>query len=370
VVRYYVQGLNGRKEPIANAGDAKHPYTVSIRDEISGDAPSLPGSRPPRQCGGKEADCPPDFPGCKGGGSSKGSGKASSSDDAESGKGDRAEKDEGEGNSEDSAKDEGEGEKRSRWKSKRIWVGVSGSFEFVHLPAGRDLCYLDPTTARPGNSLNYYCTYPNGADFPSRADGGAENSLIQRPLDGNVGDQFSLGPVRFLATLDYALMPNVLLGARLGLSLRDYPGGSPTLTSVASSGAAIKDGRASPLGRGGGAGGGGDVEGARGIYLFGKDPLTKKWAPMIFAGLGLAAFDGHASDNVVVNVPRGGMPTTLINVNIWKTGGPFFLMAGGGVRYSISSTLAATGALRFNLALGAGGAMTTFGPELGIQMGF
>ena len=62
-LRYYIQGLDDSKESVASNGDARHPYTVEIKDDISGDAPHLPGKAPPKSCH-ESSDCPPDFPGC------------------------------------------------------------------------------------------------------------------------------------------------------------------------------------------------------------------------------------------------------------------------------------------------------------------
>ena len=41
--RYYIQGFDDSKESVASNGDARHPYTVAIKDDLSGDAPHLPG---------------------------------------------------------------------------------------------------------------------------------------------------------------------------------------------------------------------------------------------------------------------------------------------------------------------------------------
>lgn len=53
-------------EPVAQAGSAKAPLEVAIKNKIDGDQPSLPGEEPPEKC--SSVECPPDFPGC---GSSK-----------------------------------------------------------------------------------------------------------------------------------------------------------------------------------------------------------------------------------------------------------------------------------------------------------
>ncbi len=355
-MRYYIQGLNQRKEPIANAGDAKHPYTVPIKDEIAGDEPRLPGGKPPKQCSGKAADCPPDFPGC-----------GPKSDSPEGGGEDTGEKAEGEGGDH---KDEGEAAP-SHGPKRRVWIGFAGTWDFLHLPAGTDLCHLD-NNAQPGNSAFYYCTNQNGTDFPSRNDASAnyphgfQNSILQQGQAGNITDQYVAGDLRLMLTFDYALTNNILLGARVGLILFNYPGGSATPLASDSINAAVKDGRASPLGRL-------HLE-ARGTFLIGHDPLVKGIAPMIFAGAGAAEFDGKAS-SVATLIP----PATMTNpnpspitgkVNVWRTGGPGFVMVGGGIRWALASQFGITAGLRLNLAFGGSGLLPTVGPELGAAYGF
>ena len=56
-------GLQRREGP---DGQQRRPFAAllcAIQDEISGDAPHLPGKDPPKKCHAS-SDCPPDFPGC------------------------------------------------------------------------------------------------------------------------------------------------------------------------------------------------------------------------------------------------------------------------------------------------------------------
>jgi hypothetical protein len=344
-MRYYIQGLNKGKEPIANSGDAKHPFTVPIREQISGDEPRLPGMKPPKQCGGANADCPPDFPGC---------GKSKGGEDEGSG-----EKTESEG-----AQKEGEGENaeeasRSK-KFKRFWLGAGLSIEWMHMRGGNNVCRLNPpagsgqpTSGTPGypyNTLNYYCTNLDGSDFPSHQDLGVQNNSLQPGTSGNVADQVPLGNVRVFASLDYALNERMLVGLRLGGVFNAYPGQ-----------AAINQGRASGLGA--------LYAEVRGTYLFGKDPLVRGFAPMGFVGGGLSEFDAHTSDKVgLFNYMNTALQVRT--VNIWRTDGPGFLMLGAGARWAVSNVFALTAAARLNIALGGNGAIPTFGPEFGVQYGF
>jgi hypothetical protein len=144
---------------------------------------------------------------------------------------------------------------------------------------------------------------------------------------------------------DYALNPNILVGGRLGYVANAYTGS-----------AASKDGRAAGF----------DVHiEARATYLFGEDALARTgFLPMVFAGFGLAEFDGHTSSLVTVTSMMAQQPVT-----VWRTDGPFFLMLGGGARYQYTPQIAFTGALRLDLAIG-NGALLTYGPEIGAQYGF
>ncbi|MGH7437679.1 MAG: outer membrane protein [Polyangiaceae bacterium] len=315
---YWVQGFDASGQPAASSGDPKHPFTVPIRDEISGDAPALPDKPPPKTCA----------PGETGGAG------------------------EGEGGS-----DEGSGV-ASRGRYARLWVGLGVSFELMSMPSADNACVLaipgqGAPMGFPLNSSNLYCTDPtaNGADFPSRSGTAGNDQLrgyIAPGRGGSAGQSrggIQPGDIRLLLSVDYAMTQNLLLGGRLGYVANAYPGS-----------AAGQDGRAATFRV--------HVE-ARATYLLGSAPLEHVgFAPLGMAGLGLAEFDGHVSSFV-------GAPGTPTNaVDIWDTDGPFFLFIGAGARYAFSPRIAATAAIRLNLALGGNGALATFGPEFGVQYGF
>jgi len=340
-MRYYIEGVNSQKVVVASSGDLEHPHTVPIRDEISGDEPALPGMKAPAQCSAKAADCPPDFPGC----GKPAAGTEKSEEETEQGK----------------EKEEGKGIERRR----RFWVGLSGALDFMPLPAGTNVCQLDPQTSLPLNSSNYYCANGDGTDFPNRNDGGALNGELVSGKSGNVGGGIALGNLRLMLSFDYALSKNVLLGARLGIVLFDYPGGQPTLGPGQSTDAATRDGRTGGLGRPLGESLPGLHAEVRATFVFGDDPLAHAGlAPVLFAGAGASEFDGHTSDVITISNGQSGP------VNIWRTDGPFFLMAGGGLRWALGPSIAANVAVRANVAGFANGLVATFGPEVGIQYGF
>ena len=243
-------------------------------------------------------------------------------------------------------------------KPKRFWVGLAASLDFTHLPAGSDLCHLDQTSGLPTNNLNYYCTNADGSDFPTRGDMGQQNMLLQPGKAGNVSDSFAIGNLRLMVAFDFAVIENLLLGVRAGIVFFEYPGGSPALPMGQTSGAAVREGKASPFGR--------LHAEVRATYILPlkRHPLsTAGIAPIVFAGGGISEFDAHASDTVTLTTGQKG------NVTIWRTDGPVFLLAGAGVRWAFVPSVAMTAAVRANFALSAG-FMPSFGPELGVQYGF
>jgi hypothetical protein len=161
---------------------------------------------------------------------------------------------------------------------------------------------------------------------------------FQHGKAGNVKDSLVLGNERLYLTFDYALSQNFLVGARLGASFSVYPGSA-----------------ASAFGRFYGEG--------RATYLFGGTPLSGGFAPLVFAGLGVAEFDGSGTDTIVLANMQGQGP-----VDIWRVGGPFFIDVGAGLRIG-GHRFGFTAAVRGNFAIGSA-FIVTVGPELGLQVGF
>lgn len=179
---YWVQGFDDTGEPSASSGDPKHSYSVPIRDELSGDAPHLPGKAPPATCAE---------------GASSGASEAGG--------------------------------------YSRLWLGVAGSIDFLSMPEVPDACTLTPAGI-PANMSALYCTSASGSDFPVRspvATGMAQNNALVPGQAGHVGGGLQAGDVRIMLSADYAVRPNILVGGRLGYVANAYPGD-----------AASRDGRA------------------------------------------------------------------------------------------------------------------------------
>jgi hypothetical protein len=243
----------------------------------------------------------------------------------------------------------------------KFWVGASASFEFSLVPSADDVCKTLPKNPAdvnipnrdksqdgfPLNDKGYYCTRSDGSDYPRRPPSSPdENNAIVLGTNDKVTGGSAPGNLRLMAQLDYAVHPNVLLGARVGVVLFTYPGK-----------AASEDAKrfgASPL----------HLE-ARGTYLIGRDPLTKVGlAPFVFFGAGVSTFD----TKIPVKVNETGK-INPVDVDAWSITGPFFMTFGGGVRYAFQPRVAALGGLRANLAFG-NAFVPSFGPEIGVQYGF
>ena len=318
VLRYYVQGFDEKGEPVANGGDANKPFYVRIRPKISSSAPSLPDSPPPRQCSGNES-----------------SGESASSGDNDGG---------GEGADTDANENRDRAKTKTKEPYARVWIGVLGSIDLVFLPAANDVCHLD-RFGQPGTSNGYYCTTSSGADFPSRASTGENNTLTQGN-SGQVPGGLTPGNVRVMGTFDYALSASFLAGLRAGWVFRTYPGD-----------AASKDGRAAKLAL--------QLE-LRATFFFGDEPLANVgFAPYVFAAGGYAESDASTQ----VTVSQTGIPGSK-SLDAWLTRGPWFASVGGGARYALSRRTAFLGGIKLTGAFGAGGMLPIASPELALQYGF
>ncbi|MEO8874313.1 MAG: hypothetical protein ABI461_01900, partial [Polyangiaceae bacterium] len=239
VLRYYIQGFDSDNEPILNSGDPKHPFMLRVRTEISGPPASLPGKPPPTQCMVSATPAESAQPEPEEEAPKLEDGQACTRDEQCS--------------SASCDQHVCTSEVRSRNRYAHVWFGLSAAIDFVPMPSGNDVCLLTPSAA-PANSGNFYCTTPDGNDFPTRAST-AENRTLSAGNAGNTSGAFLAGNVRVMATFDYAISQHVLVGARVGYVFDTYPGS-----------AAKSEGHSffAPL----------HLE-ARGTYLFGSDPLQK-----------------------------------------------------------------------------------------------
>ena len=341
-MQYYVQGFDASNDPAANSGDRNKTFKVSIKTKIDGDPPHLPGATAPKACQ-ETGDCPPDFPGCKKGGGGETT-EAASGLKAEDEECDEDAQCKSNTCTHNKCTAPAESGDKTPAKFRRIWVGVLGSLDFVFLPSADDVCKLTPVAA-PLNSAGYYCTNSDSTDYPDRHSR-AQNDALQLGKSDQVKGGLAPGNIRVMASIDYALNPNILVGLRLGYVINTYPGS-----------AASTDGKTfAPFH--------GEL---RGTYLVGKDALMKPgFAPMVFVGGGVSQFDSK----VDVTVVEQGVNGTK-SVQAWTIGGPGFFSLGAGGRFAVSDRAAITGAAKFTGAFGgAAGFLPIIAPEVGVVFGF
>ncbi len=379
-VQYYVVGFNTQNDPVATSGSRNKPFTVAVNAQISGPVPSLPGRDPPAQCEDTTAsECPPDFPGCKApkkepgedcekdaqckdgsciGGKcieKKGGGEDCESDkecSSESCSGGKCSSKKGGGdtcaNDDECTSGKCDDEKCASASAEetgtltRVWVGLSIQGDIYFMPAASNVCLLNAAGTVPVNTAGYRCVDPTtSAAFPPDRN---TNNLISSKNDQVLGGAV-FGNLRILASLDYALNPNMMIGARAGYVLfTDPSSGTP--------GAAF-----API----------HVE-ARFTYLFGHNALISQTiAPLIFAGVGAGEFDAFVPVTVTSTTT---MPINL-KENAWLTSGPGFFALGAGVRVKLGAKVAGTAAFKFEGPFGGGaGFLPGIAPELGVQLGF
>jgi len=349
--QYYLQGFNAGNDVVASGGDRNNPYKVPVTRDKVAEPPHLPGQPPPTQCA-DTGDCPPNFPGCK----KAGAGAAAATEPVGKDGGEFCEED-SECKSRSCVKEkctDPEGERKVR----KFWVGFSAGVDISLLSSENDVCKLNPTNhptapLEPINASNYYCVNANGSDYPYRpvsaADAatpaGQENANLVVGTSDKVSGGAVAGNIRILASFDYALNSNIMLGARFGYVANTYPGQ-----------AAKDDGKTFPPIH---------LE-LRGSYFFGQDALAKKFAPFVMVGAGVATFDAHVQVSVVERV--NGVNRNR-NADAWQLAGPGFFMLGGGARVGLSDRVALLAGLRVNFAFG-NSFLPSLGPEVGMQFGF
>jgi hypothetical protein len=371
---YYIQGFNAANDPVATSGSRNKPYTVGVKAQITGPAPALPGQEPPKQCSELAgAECPPDFPGCNNKKASgedcdkdlqcasgscvggkcadkKAGGEECAKDDdcasgtCSDGKCTAAKKSGGEDCESNEECDSGsckEGKCSSGGGPfQRVWVGVAVSLDWYVMPAANNVCLA---TQGLINSAGYSCADPNdGSAFPPNSE---VNGDIVVGRSDQVQGGFAHGPLTLMLSMDYALNANMLAGVRGGYEIFTSPLSNKAFAPVHGE--------------------------ARFTYLFGRDAITKKVAPMAFVGAGVGEFDAFVPVTVILNPSANVKPNNPYNYNAWLSAGPFFASGGGGVRIGIGRRAAATIAVKVLGAFGGqAGSLIGFAPELGIQYGF
>ena len=219
---------------------------------------------------------------------------------------------------------------------RRVWLGVVASFDAMVMPSADDVCKLNLAGTAPSTYGNpYVCLDDNGNTFPSST---AQNGAIQPGHADQVQGGMNVHQFRFVGSIDYAVSEHFLLGARIG-----FVTGTSNQSTFP------------PL----------HLE-LRATLLVGVDTLTSV-APYLFAGGGVAPFDGETDVNV--------FSPQQSTEHAWLDVGPAFATFGAGLRFPLSDATALMAGLHGIEAVGSPSGNSNassaflFGPELGFQFG-
>ncbi len=214
--RYYIIATDDQGLSLAGAGSLKDPFKVPIKTKIAGDAPSLPGEDPPKQCMA-QGECPPGLLGC-GGNTTRGDKVEGVSCDA------TPECQAGLVCTDGVCKPGDDGTSPpSTSKRKKNLVSLGVQFDVAAISDGAHVC----DQGVPGSSAgeiairnnahaNYTCTY----DATGKSFYGQPTTVTG--TDGIVGGA-SFAHVRLLAGYDRILPLGFTLGARIGYSFLGPP---------------------------------------------------------------------------------------------------------------------------------------------------
>lgn len=212
-IKYFFAFTGADGEAAGGLGSTKEPFRTTVKNEIEGESPKLPGKKAPAQCKAKE-DCPPGLPGCeaKGGAAGKRGDKGwgSSCEETKECKAGlmclngTCEEDKGGGG--------GAGSDGPKKRMNMVSVGLQ--LDLLFLGSATDVCSLDSEAAN-----NHACFYrgSNRQFFGSPVKAGNTTGV-----QGGAG----YGDIRILASYDRQFVKSLGLsaGVRVGFAI----GGSPT----------------------------------------------------------------------------------------------------------------------------------------------
>jgi hypothetical protein len=335
-VQFFVQATDSEGNSVT-LGGPHQTFSVPIKHKFVGEPPHLPSQAPPAMCPEK-GDCPEGLVGCHNGQTEEKKDEGAEceeGDECKSGKCENQQCTEAE-----------EASKPSAYR--KLWVGLGVSADILFIGSSDNVCKLhDAGTPGAGTPLadGYYCANPDGSDYPTRADQGAQNGMLQLNNQDQVKGGFAFPPqFRVMLSVDYGFTKNIMVGARIGYVLGTFPGQ-----------AASNDGKSfAPI----------HAE-LRGTYLFGDGLMKQGFVPFVMVGGGVSEFDAH----VDVNVVEAGTPGTK-TVQAWAVNSPVFISLGPGIRYAISPRAALMVPLKFTASIGGAGMVPVISPELAFQYGF
>jgi len=367
-LKVYARAKDAAGETIDNWGSKNKPINYTMGESVTGEPPAYEGEKAPDRCP-DSAECPPDFPGCGGGGGKRGNtdwgGKCENSTECKQGLLCEGGVCETAPSCETSADcttgvctagkcDVGEGEASSAGPYKKNWFGLHFGMDIAVI-GGSNVC---------GENGGYECYTAGSSSDPY---GG-------HPFPGTgIATGTALATQRALLSYDRAFTPNLMVGVRAGFAF----GGGPPAISRDDTGAITSRIKFLPI----------HLEG-RLSYWFGQGALGKKGLrPYVFAGGGMAQVDAKVPVTIYdCDSPLRNDPMTLPGagcasaapgfdqstlqqkkVDAWKKLGQGFAAAGGGVVYAFTPQLGAQLNVNFMFMLGASGPVIE--PSLGLVYG-
>lgn len=215
-LKFYVTAKDAAGENVDSYGTKRKPAKLDVVAETDEEPPAYPGEEPPERCA-EQVECPPDFPGCKSTPKKGGKGWGSTCEQSNecddglacvNGACENATACETDSDCKvgscvnDVCQDAGGSSSVSKGAAKKLFVGVHVAQDITSL-SGNDVC---------GDNEDFICYAAGDEKF----------RLPEGQAGSNVSGS-SFATTRILLSLDYAVLPNVTLGARVGYAF----GGAP-----------------------------------------------------------------------------------------------------------------------------------------------
>jgi hypothetical protein len=220
-LKVYARAKDAAGEEVDNWGSKNKPTNYTMGESVAGEAPTYAGESAPARCA-DSAECPPDFPGCGGGGTKRGDtdwgGPCENSTECKSGllcEGGVCETapscetnaDCSTGKCTDGKCDVGDGPAAGPYK--KNWFGLHYALD-IAVVGGSNVC---------GDDGGYDCYEAGSSSAP----------YTGQPLYGTgIATGTAAGTHRILLSYDRAFMPKLMGGVRLGYALF---GGPPAINS-------------------------------------------------------------------------------------------------------------------------------------------
>jgi hypothetical protein len=233
---YVVVMKDASGNTVSSVGTLDQPAQLNIVKATTQPPPAFPGEPPPARCA-EEVECPPGMPGCtpSGGGGwgdsctpadqcKKGlycaSGTCENAPTCETDSDcDSGRCSEGFCEMGDSSSSSGGG------KIRKLWLGLHGAFDLHFFDTANDVCGINSI----GN--HKYACYYKGTTTPIRSGTDPNSTTYDVPPEkrgeaGRIGGGAKVATIRLMVSGDYAVIPNLSVGARLGFAFNGGPKGA------------------------------------------------------------------------------------------------------------------------------------------------